>query len=75
MSDLTVAAARAFLFKRNVKNIAPARFAAAARENKVEFGELLYLLGLLYDGPASSTIQRENVLDAERLKLTGIPRR
>ncbi len=70
-----IASARAFLFKRGVKNISPAKFAAAAKENKVNFGEMLYLIGLLYDGPRSSSIQRQNVLDQERLKLSGIPKR
>lgn len=71
MASQEVRAARAFLFRRGIKNIAPAKFAAAAKEMKTDFGELLYLLGLLYDGPGvASSIQREKAIDAEQLKLT-----
>lgn len=71
MADGTARAARAFLFKRGIKNIPPGKFAAASKEMQVPFGELLYLLGLLYDGPSvSSSEQRSRFLDAEQLKIT-----
>jgi hypothetical protein len=64
-----IRAARAFLFKRGVKHLSPVKFAAAAKELGKDFTELLYLLGLMYDGPASSSKQIERFIDAEHLKL------
>lgn len=72
MAASEVRSARAFLFKRGVKNISPVKFAAAAAENNLKFGELLYLLGLMADGPAAAeSIQRDKMLDAEYLKISG----
>lgn len=72
MAASAVRAARAYLFKRGVKHVSPVKFAAAAAENNLKFGELLYLLGLLYDGPAAAEkIQRDKFLDEEMRKLTG----
>jgi len=70
MADASARAARAFLFKRGITRVSPARFAAAAREMKVDFTQLLFLLGLLHDGPAAAEhTVRERTLDAEQLKL------
>ena len=68
-----IRAARAFLHKRRMSHVPAQKFAAASTELGVDFTELLYLLGLLYDGPRSETEQRQRLLEEEQRKLSVTP--
>lgn len=69
MADQTASAARAWLFKRGIRHISPARLAAAANETGKDFGELIFLIGLLHDGPSTAeAVIRDRTLGAESLK-------
>jgi len=69
-----IAAANAFLRSRGIKHVPAGKFNAASKELGVDYQQLLYLLGLLYDGPQSRAAQIEAVLDEERAKLVGKPK-
>lgn len=73
--SVEIAAANAFLRKHGVTHVPAGKFNAASKELGVDFSQLLYLLGLLYDGPQSRAAQRAAILDAEKAKLVGQPAR